>query len=77
MASAAHTTRRVTITPLDEKVAVLEDVPRESQYALKFVGAAIASKCSGLHEWTSLTHRLRRHGFLCYMQSDRHVSYMI
>ena len=36
----------VTITPLEEKVAVLEkevEVPRESQYALKFVGAAISS----------------------------------
>ncbi|KAI9059143.1 mitochondrial carrier [Trametes sanguinea] len=46
MAAAAHSTRRVTITPLDEKVAVLEDVPRESQYALKFVGAAIANMAS-------------------------------
>lgn len=38
----------MTVTPLEEKVAVLEDaveIPRDSQYALKFVGAAISSKC--------------------------------
>lgn len=37
----------MTVAPLEEKVAVLEDAvegPRDSQYALKFVGAAISSK---------------------------------
>ncbi|CDO77620.1 hypothetical protein BN946_scf184946.g13 [Trametes cinnabarina] len=43
MTAHAQTAHKITITPLDEKVAVLEDVPRESQYGLKFVGAAIAS----------------------------------
>ncbi|KAI0328385.1 mitochondrial carrier [Cubamyces sp. BRFM 1775] len=45
--AAAQTT--VTITPLEEKVAVLEkevEIPRESQYALKFVGAAISNMTS-------------------------------
>ncbi|EIW62568.1 mitochondrial carrier [Trametes versicolor FP-101664 SS1] len=39
----------MTVTPLEEKVAVLEDaveVPRDSQYALKFVGAAISNMVS-------------------------------
>lgn len=49
----------VTVTPLEEKVAVLEDaveVPRDSQYALKFVGAAISSKCSQLFQCEQADH---------------------
>ncbi|KAI0633818.1 mitochondrial carrier [Trametes polyzona] len=39
----------ITVTPLEEKVALVEhaaEVPQDSQYALKFVGAAISNMLS-------------------------------
>ncbi|RPD78562.1 mitochondrial carrier [Lentinus tigrinus ALCF2SS1-7] len=43
MASAPTT---ITVTPLEEKVAVVEQKIHNSQYALKFVGAAISNMAS-------------------------------
>ncbi|KAI8990742.1 mitochondrial carrier [Trametes punicea] len=46
--TATQASMSVAATSADEleKVAILEDVPRESQYALKFVGAAISNMAS-------------------------------
>ena len=48
MASAPPT---ITVAPLEEKVAVVEQKIHNSQYALKFVGAAISSM---FHEYTPM-----------------------
>ncbi|KAI0373511.1 mitochondrial carrier [Pilatotrama ljubarskyi] len=49
MASASAVPTTISVNPLEEKVVVLEqelEVPPDSQYALKFVGAAISNMAS-------------------------------
>ena len=72
MASASA---RISVAPLDEKV--VEKQVQNTQYALKFVGAAFSS---ALH-WLLLTRMgpltnhtsLDRYGILCDCQSYRYV----
>ena len=46
MASAPTT---VTVTPLEEKVVAVEQQVHNTQYALKFIGAAFASTFRTVH----------------------------
>ena len=72
MASASA---RISVAPLDEKV--VEKQVQNTQYALKFVGAAFSSA----FYWLLLTRKglqanhtsLNRYGILCDCQSHRHV----
>ena len=72
MASASA---RISVAPLDEKV--VEKQVQNTQYALKFVGAAFSSALhwlllTGIGPLTNHTS-LNRYGILCDCQSHRHV----
>ena len=63
-----------TVTPLEEKVVVVEQKVQNSQYALKFAGAAFSSKDPFLVALGVYTHTICRHGIISFLQSNRHVS---